>query len=258
MNKKKSAFSLIEIIVVIVIIGIMATFGIPYYQNVIEDANEKVCNTNLETLTKGVEMYLREHDTAPGSLSELKQEDLDKAYAQVMQGKGAWKKRLAYFIAQGPGWGLAYAQGYGFPRLRCPNNPDHSANAISYGLNACIANMSYQMYMSLNSGTVIVADSDTAVFAYPATNTAGCSTADTGYNATIRARGHKNFNVLAPPERYLKGGTKGGKTAAILSTHIVEDKPGKRYGQLAYAEKAAAKEQQKSSKSIFDRKALNY
>ncbi len=224
---KKRAFTILEILVAVLILGILGTLGIPYFQNVIEDSKAKVCEINLETLQKRVEIYSREHGTVPGSLSELRQEDLDKAYAQVMRGKDAWKKWIAYFIVEGPQWGLAYAQGYGFPRLRCPSNPNTSPTAISYGLNSCLANMTSLQYEALGDDIVTVADSDATLFSYAATSVPGCTLSgpDT-YDDVVSKRAHKKYNVLGSPELYLKGGMKKEKTAKIKKTTVEEEERG--------------------------------
>ncbi len=221
---KKRAFTILEILVVVLILGILGTLGPPYYQNVIEASKAKVCETNLETLQKGVEIYIGEHDTVPGSLSELRQEDLNKAYAQVMQGKDAWKKRIAYFIVEGPQWGLAYAQGYGFPRLRCPSNPNTSPTAISYGLNSCLPNMTSSQYEALGNDVVTVADSDATLFSYAVTSVPGCKLSGPDkYDDVVKERGHKKYNVLGSPEVFLKGVTNNRDTGKIKKTKFEKD-----------------------------------
>ncbi len=84
---KKKAFTPIEILITVIIISILATLGFPAYQNAVEASKEKTCSANLEVLQTAVEIYTREHNTVPGSLSELKPEHIEKAFAKVMQGK---------------------------------------------------------------------------------------------------------------------------------------------------------------------------
>ncbi len=220
---KKKAFTIIEIMVVVVVVGVLATMGLPYVQNLIENSRERVCNINLETLQKGVDISLKEQGTVPGSLSELKQEYLEKAYAQVMQKEDSWKLRLAYFIVEGPQRGLAYAQGtMRFPHLRCPSNPNTATGAISYGLNKCVANLTAAAYNNLADTVVTVADSDTTVFYYAVTSVSGCSGVDT-YTTTLNARGHKKYNILSAPEHYLKGGMKKTKKAKVKEDEVQEE-----------------------------------
>ncbi len=225
---KKNAFTILEIMVAIIVVGILSTLGLPYFQNVFENSKLEVCRTNLETLQKGLDIYVREHGTVPGSLSELRPEHLNKAYAQVISGKDGWKKQLAYFIVEGPKWGLAYAQGYGFPHLKCPNNPDKSPTAVSYGLNLGLLNMTYAKYKTL-SGVVMIADSDAALFYYPKSCPVPGSSIGSippglvSYDDMLKKRGHKRYQLLSPPEVFLEGVTEKNKTGKIFKKNFKED-----------------------------------
>lgn len=164
----KKAFTLIQLIIALVIIGVLATLGLPAYQKAIEDSKSKVCQTNLEALSKALDIYAMDNDTMPGSLSELPPEYIQKAYAQVLQKKGAWKIRLAYFILDWEKKGLAYAQAPGLMTLiskgdvrliTCPADPTPPAQGgISYGLNSALINMTSQAYRALPANTVLIGD----------------------------------------------------------------------------------------------------
>ncbi len=220
---EKKAFSIVEIVVAIVIVGILATLGIPTYQNVLESSKEKVCTTNLKTLQKGLDIYIMEHGTVPGTLSELKREHLEKAYAQVMSEKGAWKARLAYLIVEGPQWGLVYAQGDYLPHLRCPKNPNISPTAISYGLNDRVTPLSVAEYKALSSNAVTIADADSGTFSYFAGNSSNIpNNPNSDFNSLRELRGHKRSSYTYT-EIYLKGITKGGITGRIGSSSFCPD-----------------------------------
>jgi prepilin-type N-terminal cleavage/methylation domain-containing protein len=230
---KNRGFTLVEIFVTIVIVGILATIGLPVYQNILESSKEKVCDTNLFTLKKAVEIYTVEHDSVPGSLSQLNDKDIEKAYASVMSGKGAWQRKLAYLIVEGPQWGRAYAaapQSFGMPHLRCPSNPDKSAAAVSYGLNSGIAGISAYAYKKLSSDTVVVADSDGVLFDY---NSNGCPGPAAQPNpwgfpvisfSTIKTvRFHKHYQVLSQPDNYLKSVDMNGRIHKVTSGNCTEE-----------------------------------
>jgi prepilin-type N-terminal cleavage/methylation domain-containing protein len=219
---KNRAFTLIELIVVCVVVAILATLALPAYQNVVESSKQKVCDTNLLTIQKAVEMYTMEHDTVPGSLSELDNKYIQKAYASVMSGKGAWQRRLAYFLVEGPQWGIAYAQGFGMPHLRCPSNPDTSPTAISYGLNGGIAGISSLAYKNLADTVVVAADSGANIFSYPGAggpDYSGDSSKVIPFTEIIGSRGHKKYQVLSQSESSLRGVTKNGQKGRFTSAN---------------------------------------
>mgnify|MGYP001590185566 CR=1 FL=1 len=68
---RKAGFTLMEMMLVVVVIGILATLGFPAYKNVIEDSKAKVCQTNLRVISAALDIYAMEHDSIPGDLSKL-------------------------------------------------------------------------------------------------------------------------------------------------------------------------------------------
>lgn len=167
---KKKAFTLMEIIIIVVVIGILATLGLPTYQNVIEDSKAKVCQANLQALNTSLEIYAMEHDVMPGGLSELTPEYIEKAYAHILQEKGAWKIKLAYFIVRWEQRGLAYAgllsdiSKGNLSLITCPSDTSPPPTGISYGLNSVLENMTSQAYRALPDDTLLIGDCENVTF----------------------------------------------------------------------------------------------
>ena len=168
----RKSFTIMEVIVVVIIIGILATLGFPAYRNVIEDSRAKVCQANLSALQTALDVYAMEHDVMPGDLSELPAKYLERGYAKVLQQKGAWKIKLAYFIL-GIGQGkLAYAglltddlaKGNA-SLLTCPDDTTPpAAGGRSYGVHAGLAGMTSHDYRNLRGDTLMIGDCEAQTF----------------------------------------------------------------------------------------------
>jgi prepilin-type N-terminal cleavage/methylation domain-containing protein len=154
---EKRGFSLMEVIVVVIIVGVLATLGFPAYQNSIDYSNSKVCKANLEALQTALDIYAMEHDRIPGDLSQLPAEYINKGLAKVRR-EGGWKLKLAYWLVEVRDSGLAYAELMqrlqGGVVMTCPA----SRGAHSYGLWSGLANLTALEYRQLSDTQPLVAD----------------------------------------------------------------------------------------------------
>jgi len=64
--ENQSAFTLIEMLVVIIILGILALIIIPQITVSTEDANLNILTTNLRIMRSAIELYYHEHGAYPG------------------------------------------------------------------------------------------------------------------------------------------------------------------------------------------------
>jgi len=213
----KQGFTLVEIVVVVVIVGILTTIGFPVYHNIVENSKAKVCETNLKTLQTALDIYALDNDTMPASLSLLPQKYIRMAYKQVLSGKDAWKIKLAFIIEDLNEYGIAYAAFLkddiargNITLVTCPMDlTGPSQGGISYGVNASLANMSSIDYRKLPPATVLIGDSDSATFS--------------GVDGL--ARRHKQYGIFSN-QPYYQAVTKEGSLATNLSTAAASSNSG--------------------------------
>jgi len=163
----KKSFTILELIIVIIIIAVLVTVGLPVYRNVVENANAKVCQSNLILLDAALQNYMIEFDTIPGEISQIPTEYIEQAYAQILR-EGGWRLKLAYLIVDWRKSGYAHAQpalenlvGRNLSILTCPSDtPPPNQGGVSYGINKAIVGLSYEAMQNLDSETVLIADCD--------------------------------------------------------------------------------------------------
>jgi len=67
------AFTLVEILIVVIILGIIATIVIAIFQNTVDDARAKALKDDLRNLRNQIQLYQAQHGTYPG-LAEFEQQ----------------------------------------------------------------------------------------------------------------------------------------------------------------------------------------
>ena len=64
-------FSLVELIIVIIVLGILAALAIPYFSEATQEAMESALKTNLAAVRAAIDRYARDHgDKLPGVKSD--------------------------------------------------------------------------------------------------------------------------------------------------------------------------------------------
>ena len=108
MNKKRSGFSLIELMVVIIILGLLASFVMPNIIGKGEQAKQKLTCTQMKSMSQSIEMFKQDNGSYPeteeGLDALVKNPDSEK-YTGYMPGgyfsskkvpKDPWKHNFIY------------------------------------------------------------------------------------------------------------------------------------------------------------------
>lgn len=76
MLKKQEGFTLVELMVAVVILGILAGIGVQQYGRIQRDAKIAAHNANVRIITNAANMYIMMYDKAPESVEALAPEFL--------------------------------------------------------------------------------------------------------------------------------------------------------------------------------------
>jgi len=87
----KKGFTLIEIVMVLVIIGLLASIVVPQFTEQMDDARKTQTRANLENLRSAVAMYVRRYNENPADLTHLVSRGIMKAVPT-----DAWARDFAY------------------------------------------------------------------------------------------------------------------------------------------------------------------
>ncbi len=96
----QEGFTLIELVVVLLILGLLAGIGVPLVLNRLELGRENTTKTNLTTLKNQIAMYQMEQGKYPTKLDDLTKPPKGKPYMENIPEDG-WGNELAYKVTSG-------------------------------------------------------------------------------------------------------------------------------------------------------------
>lgn len=137
LDKKSRAFTVLELMVAVVILTIIVSLSSVGYSRYKDKAAMLVDETNEKVLLAAAKLYAYDTNALPGSLSQLRDSDLERAYAMVTEGKRPYT--FLAFLQEQVGL-LDIAEAAPLPSrylgdnpdrvLKCPSDPTPPSYAI--------------------------------------------------------------------------------------------------------------------------------
>jgi len=121
MNRSTKGFTLVEILIVVIILGILAAIVIPQFTQASDDARLSALQSDLQTVRSQLELYNVQHGNYP-----------DMKYSA-----GAWAADTANFVARLTGttdqYGDTTKTGYGPYLQKFPTNMFNTLDTVRVG-----------------------------------------------------------------------------------------------------------------------------
>jgi len=147
MHRRNQGFTLVEILIVVIILGILAAIVIPQFTEASNDARESSLASDLQTLRSQIELYKIQHlDCHPGDTT----------------GNGV-ADDAANFVADLTGQtdqDGAVGTDYGPYLQQFPTNPFNALSDVSLGAVACPGNDGTGWYFNTAIGKISPNDND--------------------------------------------------------------------------------------------------
>ncbi len=144
--KAKSGFTLVEILIVVVILGILAAIVIPQFTNASQEAKESALVSDLQTVRSQIELYKIQHNDA----------------IPVPESGGAtWNKMTTYTDVGGTASDTKDATYcYGPYLQKLPTNQFNNKNTIEVGTGEAAGGTTYGWYLNSSTGVFQANDND--------------------------------------------------------------------------------------------------
>ena len=99
---KNSGFTLIELVIGLIIVGLIAAIGIPVYQGFVERAKRTSTEENLRLFKSSIQLYQLDTNSYPSKLKDLEKRPTDEKI------KAKWRGPYIDPVPEEDGWGAPF------------------------------------------------------------------------------------------------------------------------------------------------------
>ena len=96
-GKNEAGFTLMELMIVMMIIGVLTTLAIPSFVSAVRSAKEAVLKEDLRVMRSAIDSYTMDKQTAPQSLDDLVQEGYLKVIPEdpMTKSRDSWQTEVS-------------------------------------------------------------------------------------------------------------------------------------------------------------------
>ena len=168
----RRGFTVIELVVAVLVMLALVSFSVAGFQRYRDRAAMLVDETNQKVLLAAVKLYAYDNNALPGSLSQLRHNHLERAYALITEGKRPYT--FLAFLEERLGL-LDIAEAVPLPSRYLGDNPQKiltcpmdltppSEGGVSYGMHKDAANKPLSWLLNpANASRTCLGESDVAV-----------------------------------------------------------------------------------------------
>ena len=95
---KNSGFTLMELVIGLIIVGLIAAIGIPVYQRFVERGKETATNENIRLLKSSIQLFQMDAGGYPTKLKDLEKRPTDEKF------KTKWRGPYIETVPEEDGW----------------------------------------------------------------------------------------------------------------------------------------------------------
>ena len=125
--RNRKGFSLVELMIVVVIMGILIAVAIPLYNAITHNANNKTCGSNIKTIKTNATNYIANYNEHVSGLAQLEDMFDDGQLPECPLSRDGDHTNDYTIAVRENGGALVYCKNYSVAEKHTPNGSESSA-----------------------------------------------------------------------------------------------------------------------------------